>query len=219
MDYALKAIEQCLGSNPTLATADSGKTAKYYDNIRLYLERCALTGRLKGRVVVLHPSSITVQEETIADLNRSLDAFDRPPEIMMEEKPTELETAELFRLCEEQILCFRILNRTLQAEKAGRRVDQLRMVIMGQAGTGKSEILSAILWHSYQHEMNRLIGASAYQWKPALLLRTENTQAVSCCSFYGVDKFHPDTQGKPLLSKIYFKYVYFCPLRFRDSTV
>jgi hypothetical protein len=124
---------------------------------------------------------------------------------MMEEKPTEQETTDLYRLCEEQALCFRIITRTLLAEKAGKQVDQLRMCIMGQAGTGKSEIMNAVIWHSFQHEMNRLIGPSAYQWKPAILISTPNTQAVSCCSFFGVDKFRAyRTPGTSESSRRYF---------------
>ena len=202
-DYSLSAIKNTLSLSPTNSVAEDGN-ASLYDKLRLYLHQGH--GGLRARVEVLHPQSITVEEERAAnDLNNGLDTHATPPEIMMEEKPTEQETCRLFRLCEEQALCFRIINRTLEAEKAGRQVDQLRMCIMGQAGTGKSEIMTSVIWHSFQHEMNRLIGSSAYQWKAALLNRTAHTQSVSSCSFYGVDKFHPHrTPGISESSQKYF---------------
>ena len=141
----------------------------------------------------------------VTELNNGLNAHARPPEIMMAEMPTEDQTADLFRLCEEQRLCFRIIIRTLKAEKEGKPVQQLKMCIMGQAGTGKSEIMNAVIWHSFQHEMNRLIGASAYQWKPALLIRTANTQAVSCCTFFGINNFQKNSvPGSTESSRLYF---------------
>jgi hypothetical protein len=76
---------------------------------------------------------------------------------------------------------------------------------MGQAGTGKSEIMNAVIWHSFQHEMNRLIGASACFWKAACLVRTANTQAVSCCCFFGINNFQKHlVPGSSELSRLYF---------------
>jgi hypothetical protein len=147
-------------------------------------------------VKVLHPESVTVNQAVINTLNEGLRDWLPPPEIMLQERPLEDDTIALFRLCKEQGQCFKIINRTLMAEKAGEKPPQLRMLIMGQAGTGKSEVMKAVIWHSFQHEISRYIGASAYQWKAALLLRTANFSAVSCCAFFGVNNFKKyDTGG------------------------
>ena len=86
-------------------------------------------------------------------------------------------------------MAFRIIIRTLIAEKNGERPPQLRMVILGQAGTGKSEVMKAVIWHAFQHEINRYIGSSASFWKAAVMVRTKNTPAVSSCAFFGINKF------------------------------
>jgi hypothetical protein len=204
LSYSHNAIKDAL-KNPAASISDSS-IAGTYCKLRMTLERCASTGLLKGKVMVLHPVSLTVEEERmVTELNNGLNAHAPPPEIMMAEMPTEDQTADLFRLCEEQRLCFRIIIRTLKAEKEGKSVQQLRMCIMGQAGTGKSEIMNAVIWHSFQHEMNRLIGASACFWKAACLVRTANTQAVSCCCFFGINNFQKHlVPGSSELSRLYF---------------
>ena len=162
---------------------------KRLQRLVLYLERCRNSGRLQAKVDVLHPTSFTVEDRAAADeINNSLGSKRQPPpEILMQTPPTEEETIELFQLCLKQALDFRIIARTLMAEKNGEKIRQLRMVISGQAGTGKSEIMKAVIWYAFQHNMSRLIGVFSYQWKAAILVRTEQCPAVSSCAFFGLN--------------------------------
>ena len=191
-EYSEKAIRDKLNVNRLArdpAQPQSDELAKL-KRLVLYLERCRSSGRLQPRVDVLHPESYTVEDKRCADsMNESFSRKRQPPpEILMATRPTEEEAIELFGLCRLQALGFRIIVRLLQARINGdTSVPQLRMAISGQAGTGKSEIMKAVVWFAFQHEMSRLIGVSAFQWKAAVLVRTPNTPAVSSCRFYGIN--------------------------------
>ena len=176
----------------------------------LYLDRCRSSGRIQPRVDVLHPEAHTVNADRqfAAELNNASQSIRRqpPPEIRLAngEKPTEESTVQLFELDEVQALAFRFLARTVMAEKNNEKVPQLRMAISGQAGTGKSEVLKALIWYSFQHDMNRLLGVSSFQWKAAILIRTPNTPAVSSCTFYGIDPFKKILKPESVKSSQYF---------------
>ena len=140
----------------------------------LYLERSRTSGLLLARVDVRHPESVTIVDDTAAAtvLNNGLQTKRHPPpEVLMPEPPTEQDTIDLFELDDKQGLSFRIITRTLIAEKNGENVAQLKMAIVGQAGTGKSEIMKAVIWFAFQHGISRYIGVSSFQWKAALLVR------------------------------------------------
>jgi hypothetical protein len=65
--YSLKAIKEALGmAENSEAASDKGR-ATAYEKFRLYLERCSTTGRLSAKVEVLHPQSLTVEEEGVRD--------------------------------------------------------------------------------------------------------------------------------------------------------
>lgn len=160
----------------------------------LYMEHCQKSGCIRPRVDILHPQLPTVNadQQFANELNASLaQRRQPPPEIRLAngERPSEEDTILLFQLHELQGLAFRILARTLMAEKNNEPIPQLRMAISGQAGTGKSEVLKALIWYAFQHDMSRLLGVTSFQWKAAVLIRTPNTPAVSSCSFYGINPY------------------------------
>jgi hypothetical protein len=155
----------------------------------LFLERSS--GHLRPRVEVLHPQAHTIEDREAADsYNTALKTTRQPPpEIRLADGvvPTEDDTIDLFSLGIKQAMAFRIIVRTLLAEKNKEVIPQLKMVISGQAGTGKSEVMKAVIWFAFQHDMSRLIGTSAYNWKAAVLVRTANCPAVSSCCFFGIN--------------------------------
>jgi len=116
----------------------------------------------------------------------------QPPYILMDTPPSQEDCIKLFRLCPEQAFAFRIVTQTLLDEKEKKSPPQLRMAILGQAGTGKSESMKAAMWFAYQHNCNKYIGTSAYQWKAALLVKTPQNPAVSCCRFFGTNPLKPN---------------------------
>ncbi|MFN7883510.1 MAG: hypothetical protein ACK5PF_10935, partial [bacterium] len=51
--------------------------------------------------------------------------------------------------------------------------------------TGKSEIIKAMLWHAYQHDMCELIGLAAYTWKAGRLISSKHNQSYSTTCLFG----------------------------------
>jgi hypothetical protein len=117
----------------------------------------------------------------------------RPPFVKATELPSIETTAALFLLCDEQVRPFRTLVAVLEGERAyarnqGPKPAQLRMGVLGQAGTGKSEVLKALQWHAYQHDMHNMIATCSQFWKAALLLSAPpHCPAYSVCSLLGIN--------------------------------
>jgi hypothetical protein len=117
----------------------------------------------------------------------------RPPFVKATEPPSIETTAALFLLCDEQFRPFRTLVAVLEAERAyarnqGPKPAQLRMGVLGQAGTGKSEVLKALQWHAFQHDLHTMIATCSQFWKAALLLSAPpHCPAFSVCSLLGIN--------------------------------
>jgi len=78
---------------------------------------------------------------------------------------------------------------TLQAHLNGEsNIPQLRMVVTGEPGTGKSRILLAFLWYAYQHGASDYVAILAYTWRAALQISTPTHNAVTTCRFFGLNQ-------------------------------
>lgn len=87
----------------------------------------------------------------------------------------------------------------------------LRMALMGKAGTGKSHVLEALLWHAFQHDLSDRVVVLSYTWRAALHISTPSNMGCSTSSFFGInladdlaekpaaitrlkDRLHPDVR-------------------------
>jgi len=66
------------------------------------------------------------------------------------------------------------------------------MAVLGQAGTGKSELMKAAIWYAFQHDMASFIGSASFMWKAALMVHKPHCPAQSTHSFFGI----PYKKGK-----------------------
>ena len=90
-------------------------------------------------------------------------------------RPTLDATIQLAGLCDEQELTFRLIMEPLQHHINGGKlgdVQQLRLALLGAAGSGKSKIIHSVLWHLFQHKSSHLVLITSYAWKAAQLIST-----------------------------------------------
>jgi hypothetical protein len=98
-------------------------------------------------------------------------------------------TIRLAALCTEQTYAFRLIMVPLLLHMAGRsygEVEQLTLSIFGHAGTGKSQIIKAVLWHLFQHEASHLVMVTSYSWKAAQLIATPANPGYSSHTMFGI---------------------------------
>jgi hypothetical protein len=65
--------------------------------------------------------------------------------------------------------------------------EQIRMVLMGQAGCGKSQVMKAFMWHAWQHRQQQRIKLCSYQWRAARGSSTAAVKGVSTCHLFGIN--------------------------------
>jgi hypothetical protein len=111
-----------------------------------------------------------------------------PPDIKMAQLPSIDDTIRLFTLCPEQAFAFIQLSDAMLLERQGLKVDPpVRMVLTGEPGTGKSQVLKAFQWFALQHDASDLLLTAAFTWRAALLVSTHHHPARSTCSAFAVN--------------------------------
>ena len=73
---------------------------------------------------------------------------------------------------------------------------QLLFLLLGDPGTGKSQVLKALEWFAFQHQAAHRIAVTAYTWRAALHVSNDTYPARSTSTFFGIDsmknhKLHP----------------------------
>ena len=110
-----------------------------------------------------------------------------PPDMKLVEPPSIVDTVRLFTLSTEQAFAFVQLADALLLEKQGQKLQQpLRMVLTGEPGTGKSQVLKAFLWFALQYDASHLILVAAFQWRAALHVATGRHPAKSTCKAFSI---------------------------------
>jgi hypothetical protein len=57
---------------------------------------------------------------------------------------------------------------------------------VGVAGSGKSKIIGAVLWHLYQHRASHLVAITSFTWKAAQLISTPANAGFSSMTTFGI---------------------------------
>lgn len=112
---------------------------------------------------------------------------------MATQPPTIIDTIHLFTLSPDQQIAFLRWATILDAEHNGQRVPQLRMVLSGEAGCGKSRVIKALLWYAFQTHKTYLIAATAYTWRAAVPLSTPDHPGVSTSCLFGINPVKNNT--------------------------
>jgi hypothetical protein len=113
-----------------------------------------------------------------------------PPDVKLPQAPTIVDTVRLFTLSTEQAFALVQLAEALLEEVQGRLLQQpLRMVLTGEPGTGKSQVLKAFQWFALQHDASHLILVAAYQWRAALQVATAKHPARSTCKAFAINPY------------------------------
>jgi hypothetical protein len=119
-----------------------------------------------------------------------------PEFIPLEESPSIADTCRLFTLNMKQALAFTVLADRLLARLAEESQPQLLFLLLGDPGTGKSQVLKAFEWFAFQHNASQRIAVTAYTWRAALHVSNDTYPARSTSTFFGIDsmknhRLHP----------------------------
>ena len=114
---------------------------------------------------------------------------DAIPYVKLAVTPSIAQTRRLWTLNDAQAVAFAILADVLQRENIGDVVHPERMIITGEAGTGKSRVLQALQWYALQIGAIEVMTVVAYTWRAALLLGTPDNPACTTTTFFAIDSF------------------------------
>jgi hypothetical protein len=149
------------------------------------LERNSSTGAVKATL-------ITINHDGSAPTAQVIDKG-IPPFVKLQCPPSIADTVSLCTLNEKQALAFALLatrmherNSTTQQDDATSPT-QLLMLLLGEPGTGKSQVIKALEWYAFQHGWSDKVAVAAYTWRAALHISSAHYPAQSTSTFYGID--------------------------------
>lgn len=71
------------------------------------------------------------------------------------------------------------------------------MIVSGEAGTGKLQVLKAFDWCAFQHDKQQMLCKTAYMWRAATLLNTSASMGYSTHHVFGLSTFtHQGIQSR-----------------------
>ena len=109
--------------------------------------------------------------------------------------PTMTQTMHLWKFRKKQALAFYICASGLLKTKrddAGIPIlpaydDQLRVIIVGEAGVGKSHVLRSLMWFAYQHGWADSTVVTSYQGRPVSNLRNPAVRGMTSCMLHQIN--------------------------------
>lgn len=109
--------------------------------------------------------------------------------------PTLMQTMHLWKFRKNQALAFLICATGLLKTKrddAGIPIlpnyeDQLRVIIVGEAGVGKSHVLRSLMWFAYQNGWAESTVVTSYQGRPVSNLRNPAVRGMTSCSLHQIN--------------------------------
>jgi hypothetical protein len=64
-----------------------------------------------------------------------------------------------------------------------------------RTGTGKSSVITAVLWHLFQHASSHLVVVTSYAWKAAQLISTPANPGFSSHTTFGISTKNVESVG------------------------
>ena len=65
--------------------------------------------------------------------------------------------------------------------------DQLLVIIVGEAGVGKSHVMRSLMWFAYQHGWADSTMVTSYQGRPVLNLRNLVVRGMTNCMLHQIN--------------------------------
>jgi hypothetical protein len=133
---------------------------------------------------------------------------DGPPYTRLATPPSPEASSRLFTLSPDQHACFMRLATALHTkmhQEAGGQAgagEQIRMVLMGQAGCGKSQVMKAFMWHAWQHGRQQHIKLCSFQWRAARGSSTPAVQGVSTSHLFGMNPLTGKTTNPAVRARV-----------------
>ncbi|PNH01683.1 hypothetical protein TSOC_012413 [Tetrabaena socialis] len=131
---------------------------------------------------------------------KHLSAGSTVPYILLDEPPTIEKTIQLFTLASEQGVAFMQMARAFLAQKQHVPHRPCRIIIIGGPGTGKSQIVKALLWFVYQHGYTHWLTTTAYTWTAVLQLNTPLHRGYSTTTACQLEAFK--TPDRPRINSV-----------------
>ncbi len=134
-----------------------------------------------------------------------LAAGTRPPLIKLATPPTIEDVVQLFTLSEEQAFAFIILADYFDRQRLWLKNPQAypepgpppRVVVVGKPGTGKSQVIHAGLWYTFQHDQPGWFATCAYAWTAALAFAHPGHRSLSTHSMFQLKAMHDSCSDGP----------------------
>ncbi len=157
------------------------------------------TEKRNGRLVALVEQPSDGVRYTVSELAPGT----RPPLIKMARAPTSEDVVELFTLSEEQAFAFLIYADYFDSQRSWMEQPQLyphpgpppRVVIVGKPGTGKSQIIHAGQWYTFQHGQPGWFATCAYAWTAALAFSHHAHRSLSTHSMFQLRVMTSNVKG------------------------
>ncbi|PNH09339.1 hypothetical protein TSOC_004038 [Tetrabaena socialis] len=110
-----------------------------------------------------------------------------PPYLRLATPPTIEQTIQLFTMAADQGVAFMQLARVFLKEARHEQCDPVRILIFGGPGTGKSQVVKALLCFVFQHGYTHWMATTAFMWSAVLVLNTPVHHGVSTCSGFQLE--------------------------------
>eukprot|EP00883_Tetradesmus_obliquus_P015806 jgi/Sobl393_1/8963/SZX79373.1 len=100
------------------------------------------------------------------------------------------EVIQLFTLNKQQALAFATLATKLDNKLDNVASPQLLMLLLGDPGTGKSQVIKAFEWYAFQKGASDRVAVTSYTWRAALHVSNDVFPASSTSTYYGINSMH-----------------------------
>eukprot|EP00198_Chlamydomonas_reinhardtii_P004324 XP_001693660.1 predicted protein [Chlamydomonas reinhardtii] len=121
-----------------------------------------------------------------ATIDTRLAPGSRPPMIKLPERPSVVDTINLFTLAADQAVPFMVLADCFNRRNSAQPGEPPQMKVMGGPGTGKSQFMHALLWYTFQHDDPEWLATASYAWTATLAFTTPYHRSLSTHGMFGV---------------------------------
>ena len=122
--------------------------------------------------------------------------------------PTQSQAIHLWGLRKMQALAFiKVTDPLLKFQRTAAGIpilkleDQVLLLIVGEAGTGKSRVIRAVCWMAHQHRMADWLFLSSHQGRPVANLRNPAVRGMTSSVLHKIDSRHGDKPSRTSASR------------------
>lgn len=120
------------------------------------------------------------------DLEQELPPGTLPPYTKLDHAPSIRDTVQLFNLSLDQAVAFMLMADYFTCRLSADPGEVPRLLLIGGPGTGKSQVVHALLWFTFQHGCPQWLATCAYAWAAALAFSTTVHRSLSSSTMFGL---------------------------------